>query len=96
VFVRELAGDLAAHFDPLNPNRRLAAICADLGVPFYDLLPALRRATPSHAFTAKDEWVLFNGSGHLNERGHALVAEALFQDLFENPERPSAPGAGSR
>ena len=82
-FVRELGDRQGVPLDPLHPNRRLAALCDRLGVPCVDLLPLLRSETPSHSYAAQDEWILFNGAGHLNERGHELFAEGVFQALSQ-------------
>ncbi len=80
-FVQELGDRADVPLDPLHPNRRLAELCQRIGVPCIDLLPPLRAQTPSHSYVAKDEWILFNGAGHLNERGHELFAEGVFEAL---------------
>jgi len=76
-FLREVAGELGDRFDPLNPSRRLAEICAEAGVPFIDLLPGFRAAAPSHSELARDEWLFLNGRGHLNERGNEVLGKLL-------------------
>lgn len=80
-YVQELADERGVAFDSLNPNRRLGALCDELGVPFIDLLPSMREVTPSRSRAAEEEWILFNGAGHLNERGHELFAEGVFEGL---------------
>lgn len=84
-FVQELGEREGVPLDPLHPNRRLAGLCERLDVPCIDLLPSMRSATPSHAYSAKDEWILFGGAGHLNERGHELFAEGLLEALLKSP-----------
>lgn len=71
-------------FDVNYPAERLASISADLDVPFIDLVGPLRAATPSHRRDAQEEWHHFKGIGHLNERGHTVVASALLEALEES------------
>ena len=55
---------------------RLRAICEPLGIPFLDLVPALR---DEHARTG--EALYYAKDRHLRARGHAIVAEALRAEL---------------
>lgn len=63
-------GAATAEFDLEYPNRRLAALFAELGVPVLDFLPALREAEargPTYHLRAV----------HWNRRGNAVAAAAL-------------------
>jgi lysophospholipase L1-like esterase len=58
------------------PQERLAAFAAERGVPFVDLLPALReRCAGQEPAPCWGRW--FEDHDHPNEAGHALVAEVL-------------------
>jgi lysophospholipase L1-like esterase len=60
---------------PILPQRRIAALADRRGIPFVDLLPALRGSTDGDVFLPGDDW-------HLSRAGHARVARAL-GDLIE-------------
>jgi len=79
--IKGLADKEGLDFDVQHPARELAAICAQEDVPFINLLGPLRAATPSHRRDAQAQWHHFKGNGHLNERGHAVVAKALHRAL---------------
>jgi len=80
-YLRRIAGEQAELFDPAQPGAQLAAICDDVQAPFFDLLPALRVAAPSHSYEAKNEWLFYGGIGHLNPEGHRVVAAELLDHL---------------
>ena len=86
-YLREVAGERGAEFDPEYPNRRLGAICDELGVPFFDLLPGFRAAEPSHSELVEEEWLFLNGRGHFNEKGNVVFAE-LVAGMIGELERP--------
>ena len=68
--------DASLHRDrdhTLLPQRRLAARCAALGIPFVDLQPAFERH--------RDEALHTDGI-HLTARGHELVATELLRHLY--------------
>ena len=75
--LREVAKDLGDRFDPLHPARQLAEICAEVNVPFFDLIPGFRAAAPSHSELAREEWLFLNGRGHLNEHGNETLGRLL-------------------
>jgi len=81
-FVRGLAGELGPQFDSRNPNRRIAEICAEADIVFHDPLDRFRAATPSHSSLAEDELLHYQGE-HMNEKGHALTAEMLYDWLTQ-------------
>jgi hypothetical protein len=82
--VAELAGELGAAFDRDYPDERLAALCAEAEIPIMVMTDRFRAAAPGHSQALREEWLFRKGSGHFNERGHALAAEgmlALFEQL---------------
>jgi len=58
-------------FDPDYPNARLAAIVAQLEIPFLDLTPAFRREI------SRGESLFFDHDLHWNERGHRLAGQEI-------------------
>ncbi|MEX2207632.1 MAG: SGNH/GDSL hydrolase family protein [Myxococcota bacterium] len=68
-------------------QERLRAICELLGVPFVDLLPALREA-----YARAGEPLYYPKDRHLKAPGHAIVAQALAAEL----DRLVPPGAGPK
>jgi lysophospholipase L1-like esterase len=63
------------------PQSRLAAWAASHGVPYVDLLPALRRA-------GSDTY--FRVDGHFNSRGHEVAAREIYQALVAHRLLPLA------
>ena len=63
---------------------RLRDAAARMGIPFLDLLPALREA---HAAAR----AYYEIDGHLNARGHAITAARLLDALREHALLPSPP-----
>lgn len=61
--------------DPLKPQRITAGICDELGIPFLDLQPVLAKKNYRNLFIPRE--------GHLSERGHRIVAEALAGFILE-------------
>ena len=55
--------------DPDRPQRVVAEICTDLGIPFLDLLPVMRAESNKALYIARD--------GHFNKKGHEVVARSL-------------------
>jgi lysophospholipase L1-like esterase len=70
-----------ARLDRRAPDRRLAALCAQLDVPLLDLVPQLEAAYAAGAAPH------FARDGHLTERGHQIVAQALEKALRERQPR---------
>jgi hypothetical protein len=69
-----LAAGHESDFDREDPQRRLAAWCAERGVPCLDLLPALREAErDEHTYKPRDT--------HWNARGNRVAALCLAQWL---------------
>ena len=76
-YLRTVARELGDQFDPLHPSRQLAEICAEVNVPFVDLIPGFRVAAPSRSELVREEWLFFNGRGHLNEHGNEIFGRLL-------------------
>jgi lysophospholipase L1-like esterase len=66
-------------WDPKAPNRRLAAILDEAGVPYLDLLPAFREA----ATQPETPPLYFRFDFHWTPDGHALAAQAVEAFLRE-------------
>jgi lysophospholipase L1-like esterase len=62
--------------DGERPQRATASLCAELGIPFLDLLPALRRHAGRVLYIPRE--------GHLSEEGHSIVAENLVSFLEDH------------
>ena len=79
----QLAGRLppASRFDSVYPTHRLMEICAKREIPCLSMVEDFRRRAPSRLSTRKEEWLFFNGVGHLNHAGQRAAAENLFQFL---------------
>ena len=90
---QETMGDLCT-LAGTAPDRKMEAICSDLGIPLLLLTPAFRAAAPSHSMGRKDEWLFFQGSGHFNERGNRLAADEMHRFLAEETWRTDN-GAGA-
>lgn len=65
----------------LAQNEMMTKLCADAGIPFLDLTPALA------ARVAAGENVYFPDESHLNEVGEALVAESLAEFMLTEMPR---------
>ena len=75
-FQKKLGGRAdVSDFDLSYPNRRLAALLDDLGVPFADLTPAFLAAT------RQGETLFHEYDLHWNARGHARAGERLSEAL---------------
>lgn len=61
--------------DPEKPQRVVSGICDGLGIPFLDLQPILLENNSTNLYIPRE--------GHLNDRGHALVAQALVKFIGE-------------
>jgi hypothetical protein len=57
--------------DMERPQRLMRQICADLGIPFHDLLPVFAERADTALFVPRD--------GHLNEAGHVVAGADLFE-----------------
>jgi hypothetical protein len=85
-------GALPSDFDLEYPNRRLAALFAELGVPVLDFLPALREAEASGS-------TYHLRAVHWNRHGNAVAAAALADFLraqLDSIAPRSSAGAPSR
>ncbi|MFQ5576351.1 MAG: hypothetical protein ACE5G8_05110 [Anaerolineae bacterium] len=67
----------SATWDLNLPNRQLAQILVEQGIPYLDLLPAFKAA----AAVEGGPPLYFKHDGHWTEAGHALAAEAVFEFL---------------
>lgn len=65
----------------LAQNQLMERFCAEAGIPFFDVTPAL-----SERVTTTGENVYFPDESHLNEAGERLVAERLATFLAALPE----------
>ncbi len=59
------------------PDTRLATICRRAGIPYLSLLESFRAAAPDRDSQSLSQRLFLNGSGHFNEAGHELAAEAI-------------------
>jgi lysophospholipase L1-like esterase len=82
--VAQAGGELVRDGATVRFNEALA----DLNVPRFDVLPALRRALPGPD-------LFFQRTIHLTPRGHEVVAEALERFLYEAGLVPPPAGRGS-
>ena len=79
----EAAAERGASMDPDEPERRVAAFCEELGVPFHSLVPALREASAGRSLADESAWLFYGGRGHWNARGNAVGAESLARFLVD-------------
>jgi GDSL-like Lipase/Acylhydrolase family len=70
--------ELVAGFakDPLLPQRVIAEICAEAGIPFQDLYQPFAAHNDTALFIPRD--------GHLNAAGHDVAAKALLEFVMPN------------
>lgn len=59
------------------PDTRLATICRRAGIPYLSLLGTFRTAAPDRNSQVLSQRLFLKGSGHFNEAGHELAAEAI-------------------
>ena len=92
---RELGERLpeSSDFDPLHPSERLAGICQQGGIPCLLMARDFRQRAPARLSTRQDEWLFFNGIGHLNHAGHRAAAENLFAFLGSQRLAPREPAS---
>ena len=76
--------ELVARFakEPLLPQRVIAAICAEAGIPFQDLYRPFAAQNDSALFIPRD--------GHLNARGNDVAARALLEFVMPNLPAPES------
>jgi hypothetical protein len=65
--------------DPDRPQRVVAEICSDLGIPFLDLLPVMRAESNKALYIPRE--------GHFNKRGHEVVARSLARFVRDHTPR---------
>lgn len=58
-----------------RPNRYIEKICQELDIPFLDLYPILKQLNDQDFYIPRE--------GHLNEKGHALVADSLMEFILD-------------
>jgi lysophospholipase L1-like esterase len=75
----------SSKFDPLHPSERLAGICQQGEIPCLLMARNFRHRAPARLSTRQEEWLFFNGIGHLNHAGHRAAAENLFEFLGSQP-----------
>jgi hypothetical protein len=80
----------ASALDFERPNRRLATIAAEIGLPFLDLTPVFAAAI------ARGEHPYLDDDPHWNVRGHTLAARALLVPVLERMSAAPVPLAGRR
>jgi lysophospholipase L1-like esterase len=80
-----LAGAAGAQFDADYPARRLSEMASASGVPFLSLREQFRAAAPRSSSEVPEEWLYFDGHGHFNDAGHALVAAEIFDWITKLP-----------
>jgi hypothetical protein len=68
-----------------EPERRLGAIGAALGVPVVTLLDAFRAAAPGATLARPEGWLHFNADGHFNEEGHRVAARTIHEFFVSDP-----------
>lgn len=60
-----------------HAGERLRALCRRAGVSLLDLTTAMREAARGRPSTEVEAQLYLRGTGHLNERGHEVVARAM-------------------
>ncbi|HSG68857.1 MAG TPA: SGNH/GDSL hydrolase family protein, partial [Planctomycetaceae bacterium] len=79
------------------PVHRLIGICDEQTISLLDLTESFRAAYPYQDSSRSDEWLFLNGRGHLNARGHDLVAAEIFRFLSSRESlEPRAAGKLAR
>lgn len=71
------AGAAAHAIERDAPERRLREICSSARIPFISTTPALRAAAHHATSSVRDEQLYWQGIGHLNARGNAVVANLI-------------------
>jgi lysophospholipase L1-like esterase len=68
--------------EPDAPQRRLAEFCRRRDVGFVPIVDEFRDFASQGTVGATDEWLHFGASGHFNEAGNRVAAEALADRLL--------------
>lgn len=68
-----------ATVSPTKPNERLGAICAKLGIPFYDMFSDVKAYIASQGL--EFPYLSFSCDRHYDARGQALVAKLVTEHL---------------
>jgi len=76
-----LAGELAEHFDRDYPQRRLAGLCREAGIPMLSVIDDFREAAPRASIEMQQQWLYNGGCGHFNARGNMIAARAIHRFL---------------
>jgi hypothetical protein len=80
----------AGELDFTLPNRRLAALAAEAGLPLFDLTPGFA------ARVAAGAELHLHSDNHWNIAGHAVAASLLAEPILETLVEAPAPLIGSR
>ncbi len=95
--VLDLAGADAGDYDADFPDRQLARITGQLGVPLLTMTEEFRARAPRRSSAVPEELLFWNGTGHINVAGQELAAVLLHD--FLRSRMPGAPaersGAGA-
>jgi hypothetical protein len=65
-----------------KPQRLVTAFCRDNKIPVIDLLPGFESALAD--YNGKASPFYFPYDGHLNPKGHRLVAELVYEGIMQN------------
>lgn len=79
---------------PYLPQRNIADICQELGLPSLDLLPAFRAHNGKPLYLGRSEG--YDDIWHLSPIGHRVTARILGDFLLESGFLPAEVGSGSR
>lgn len=80
-------GVAASLADPRRPQRIVSRLCAELGIPFLDLLPIL--------YDNNHEQLYIPREGHFSREGHKLVGRALAGFVVSATSDESLPQGGN-
>lgn len=69
-----------------RPNRNVEKICQDLDIPFLDLYPILKQSNDQDFYIPRE--------GHLNGKGHALVADSLMEFILDQEREKAGSESG--
>lgn len=80
--VSSQAAKAGIRLDADAPKRRLEEFCRRQDVGFVPIVDAFRDFAARGTVAATDEWLHFGASGHFNEAGNRVAAEALADRLL--------------
>ena len=76
-----------APMDWRYPDEALGQIAARVGTPVVLMADRFRAAAPHHALEYEDELLHYGGTGHFNDRGNELAAEAICEAIAAGEKR---------